>query len=130
MPIIIYKESTMGSFNSNTVMEINPELKQQPTVHQEFITEEKPMNTMLINSVYYFIQCVFILKIKGRYRLVALHDNKVLYDQYYTTLRGGRIAFQKLFKDNALSGEIKAEWSHLYYPDRQWLRKKCQYLGL
>jgi hypothetical protein len=130
MSIINYEESNMGSYNPYPGPGINPEIKQQPTLHQELNTKEKPMISMLINSVYYFIQCVFILKIKGRYRLVALHDNKVLYDQYYTTLRGGRIAFQKLFKDNALSGEIKAEWSHLYYPDRQWLRKKCQYLGL
>ena len=120
----------MGSFKPYPGTKINPEIKQKPTLHQELNTEEKPMISMLINSVYYFIQDVFILQEKNKYRLVALHDNKVLYNQYYTTLRGCKIAFQKLFKEKAWSEEIKAEWSHFYYPDRKWLIKKCQYLGL
>jgi hypothetical protein len=130
MSIINYEESNMGSYNPYPGPEINPEIKQQPTARQELNTKEKPMISMLINSVYYFIQCVFILQAKNKFRLVALHDNKVLYDQYYTTVKGCRIAFDKLFKDKAWLEEIKAEWSHFYDPDQKWLAEKSQYLEL
>jgi hypothetical protein len=83
---------------------------------------------MLINSVYYFSDCVFILQAKDKFRLVALQQGMVLFDKYYNTIRGCRIAFDKMFKDKAWSEEIKAEWSHFYDPDKGWLEKKCSYL--
>ena len=118
----------MRSFNPYPGPEINPELKQQLTILRELNPGEKPTISNLINSVYYFIQDVFILKIKDKYRLVALHQRKVLMDKYYPTVKGCRIAFQKLFKDKACSEEIKAQWSHFYDPDKGWLEKKCRYL--
>ena len=106
----------MGSYNPNPGPEINPEVN------------ETPMISMLINSVYYFIQCVFIMKTKNKYRLVVLHNGKVLYDSYYTTERGGKIAFGKLFKYKAWSEGINAEWSHFYDPDKDWLKETCKNL--
>jgi hypothetical protein len=85
---------------------------------------EKTMISSLINSIYYFIDFVYILRSKDKYRLVALQHRRVLFDKYYPTVKGSRIAFQKLFKDKAWSEEVKAEWSHFYVPDKHWLGKK------
>jgi hypothetical protein len=121
-------EVTMRQYNPNPGPDINPELKKQQTSRPEPEKEEEIMISSLINSIYYFIESVFILKIKDKYRLVVLHDNRVLTDKYYQTGRGCKIAFQKLFKDKAWSKEIKAHWSHFYDPDKDWLGKKCQSL--
>ena len=118
----------MGSYNSNPGQGINPELKQQPTILQELNPGEKIFISYLINSIYYFIQDVFIIKINSMYRLVARHNNIVLIDYYYDTVRGCRIAFQKFFKDKAWSEEVKAQWSHFYDPDKEWLEEKCKNL--
>ena len=107
----------MGSFNSFPGTEINPELKRQ----QEINSAEKPVVSRLINSVYYFIDCVYILKSENKYRLVALHYGRVLCDKYYPTIRGCRIAFEKLFKDKAWDETVKANWSGFYDPDKEWL---------
>jgi len=109
----------MGSFNSYPGQEINPELKQQ-----EINTNEKPMISRLINSMYYFIECVFILQEKNKYRLVALQHNRVLMDKYYPTIRGCKIAFDKLYKDKARAEDVKANWTGFYDPDKDWLEEK------
>lgn len=97
------------------------------TPKQIGVQEKYPMTiSMLINSVYYFIECVFILDFHDHYRLVALHSGKVLIDASYETLRGARIAFSKLYGDKAWSEEIKAQWSHFYDPDARWLDEKTK----
>lgn len=118
----------MEQYNPNPRPGINPELKQQPTILLELNPGEKPVISLLINSIYYFIDCVYILKSKNRYRLVVLQHSKVLFDKYYPTVRGCRIAFQKFFKEKAWSEEIKAQWSHFYDPDSEWLEEKCKNL--
>jgi hypothetical protein len=120
----------MGSFNSYPVPETTPAGKQQQTNRQETIADEDILISMLINAIHYFIECVFILQSKDKFRLVVLHQSKVLYDKYYPTERGCRIAFGKFFKDKAWSEEIKADWSHFYDPDKRWLEKKCKCLEL
>jgi hypothetical protein len=118
----------MGQYNPNPGPEINPEQKQQQIIRQEINTEEKPVISRLINSVYFFIDCVYILKSKDKYRLVALHHRRVLCDKDYSTLRGCRIAFDKIFKDKAWRSKVKADWSHFYDPDKRWLEKKHRHL--
>jgi hypothetical protein len=94
---------------------------------QTGIQEKKPTTiSMLINSVYYFIECVFILDFHDHYRLVALHGGKVLIDANYETIRGARIAFSKLYGDKAWSKEVKAKWSRFYDPDACWLEEKTK----
>jgi hypothetical protein len=122
------KENDMGQYNPYPGHGTNPELKQKQKIWQELYPGEKPMISMLINSVYYFIDCVFILQAKDNFRLVALHQGRVLCDKDYATVRGCRIAFDKMYKNKAWSEEIKAEWSHFYDPDKRWLEKKCIYL--
>ena len=82
--------------------------------------------SMLINSIHYFIECVFILRAQNKYRLVVLQHSRVLLDQDYPSERGCRIAFTRLFKEKAWDETIKAEWSHFYDPDKEWLEEKCR----
>lgn len=85
--------------------------------------------SLLINSVYYFIECVFILSLPHRYRLVVLHNGRVLTDACYETLRGAKIAFSKLYGHKAWTDGVKAQWSHFYDPDAQWLDEKIKGTG-
>jgi hypothetical protein len=117
----------MGSFNPYPGTEINP--GQQQKIRQEINSEENQVISRLINSVYYFIDCVYILKSKNKYRLVALQHMRVLVDKYYPTLRGCRIAFQKTFKDRPWQRETKAVWTPFYDPDKRWLEEKNKHLG-
>ena len=79
--------------------------------------------TTLVNSVLYFLQSVFIITDGNRYRLVVYHNKEVLADQSYETLRGAKIAFSKIFQCKAFLNS-KAEWSHLYPPEKEWLNKR------
>lgn len=69
---------------------------------------------LLINPAYYFLECVYILYQKGYYRLVVLHNNRVLTYRNYRTLRGAKIAFQKIYKNKAWKEGVKASWTPPY----------------
>ena len=114
----------MGSLNHYPVSEKDPGKNQQQDIQQELNAEEKLVISMLINSVLYFIECVFIIRTKDKFRLVALHHGRVLFDRYYPTERGCKIAFHKLFKEKAWNEEVNADWSHFYGPDKLWLEEK------
>jgi len=113
----------MRSYNQLLGSEKNLELKQQP-IRQETNTDKDFKISLLVNSILYFIDCVYILRSKGKHRLIVLHQNTVLHDQYYSSDAECKNAFEKLFQDKAWSEEITADWSHFYDPDKNWLAKK------
>lgn len=84
---------------------------------------------VLQNAVYYFLQHVFIIIGDDDYRLVVLHNNRILTDSHYETLRGAKIAFYKRYNRKAWKMGVKANWSHTYNPDRDWLEAKHNILG-
>jgi hypothetical protein len=69
---------------------------------------------ILINPAYYFLECAYILFKKGYYRLVVLHNGRVLTYRNYRTLRGAKIAFQKIYKNKAWKEGVKASWNSPY----------------
>jgi hypothetical protein len=71
---------------------------------------------LLINPAYYFLECVYILYKQGYYRLIVLHNSRVLTYKNYRTLRGAKIAFQKIYKNKAWKEGVKARWIPPY-PD-------------
>lgn len=85
-----------------------------------------PDNTLilLINSIFYFLECVYILYKKDYHQLVVLHHNRVLTYKNYKTLRGAKIAFQRLYKNKAWKIGVKAQWTPPYQVDYDWLEKK------
>jgi hypothetical protein len=99
-------------------------MRQQQTTQQTPDPVTEPTISMLINSIHYFIDCVYILRSKNKYRLVVLQHSRVLLDKEYPTANGGRIAFTRFFKYKAWDETIKPEWSHFYDPDKEWLEEK------
>ena len=97
---------------------LNVELRQE---------EEIPIKiSRLVNSIYYFIESVFIIAEKQGYRLVAIHQGNLLTDQTYKTAKGARIAFLKFWSYRVWRDGVKPKWSHFYPPDPKWLEKKFQ----
>jgi hypothetical protein len=85
----------------------------------------QPLISTLVNSVLYFLDSAVIIMDKNHYRLVVCHNKQILTDQGYKTLRGAKIAFSKLFQYKAFLNS-KAEWSHLYPPEQEWLDNKLE----
>jgi hypothetical protein len=106
----------------------------KPGFKQELKTVPPPKEhiemSILHNSVYYFLEHVFILCQGDSYRLMVLHHNRLLLDRNYRSLRGARIAFQKLFRHKAWKEDVKSIWSHCYPPDDDWLEEKNTASGL
>ncbi len=100
----------MGSVNNYPVEETKPGTNQK----------EEPIVYRLSNSVYYFIESVYIIVGKNNYRLVALKHSRVLYDQNYKTLRGCKIAFSKLFNHRTWKDNVKAFWTDAYQTEQGW----------
>jgi transcriptional regulator with XRE-family HTH domain len=82
----------------------------------------------LINSIHYLIDCVFIGVLKNKFRLVVLQHEEVLYDRYFSSFEKCQTAFDTIFIYKAWSEKTKANWSHLYSPDQDWLKEKQSYL--
>jgi hypothetical protein len=79
---------------------------------------------ILINPAYYFLECVYILYKKGYYRLVVLHNSRVLTYRNYRTLRGAKIAFQKIYKNKSWKEGVKANWIPPYPDNCDLLKEK------
>jgi hypothetical protein len=92
-------------------------------IHQTpaLTTRDKAQISRLINSIYYFINIVYILEKDNQFRLIAIQAGKVLIDKTYSTFTGAKIAFSKFFQEKAWNEDVKAEWTDFYNPDRQWL---------
>lgn len=88
------------------------------------IGEAREMITLLANSVHFFLECVFIVVYKDRYRLVVSVKEQLLTDQSYKTLRGARIAFHRLYRNYAFKRDIKPVWTPFYFPLEKWLQLK------
>jgi hypothetical protein len=78
----------------------------------------------LVNSTYYFIECVFIMHLNTGYRLVVIHNGYLLKDSTYDTLKGSRIAFSKEFGHKAWQNDVTPVWTPFYNPDTAWLKEK------
>lgn len=100
-------------------VQLNLELRQQ---------EEEPARiSLLINSVYYFIESVFIAETSAGFRLSATHHGATLADEMYKTLKGARIAFAKRFAYKAWQEGVKPQWTPFYPPEKDWLKEKLQH---
>lgn len=91
--------------------------------------EIKPSVSLLVNSIYYFIECVFILKYPAHFRLVALHRGHVLVDQNYRTFKGAKIAFTRMYRYKAWREGVDPEWSPFYSPESKWFDRRVGNIG-
>lgn len=88
----------------------NPDAKKKPGKNQPEIFKI----TLMSNSMYYFIQCAYIIKGKNYYRLVVLQNGKILCDQRYKTFNACKIAFAKRFNHKAWKENIRPVWTPIY----------------
>lgn len=99
--------------------------KSHPHTNTKLSPGKPTLVSTLVNSVLYFLDSAVIILEGKHYRLVVCHNKHVLTDQSYETLRGAKIAFSKLFQYKAFLN-AKAEWSHLYPPEQEWLDNKLE----
>jgi hypothetical protein len=86
--------------------------------------EESIRISMLVNSISYFLETVFILAKDGVFRLVVIHNGRILTDKAYGSARGAKIAFSRRYSDKAWNDAIEAFWSEFYDPGTKWFKKK------
>lgn len=88
---------------------------------------EEPIKvSLLINSIFYFLENVFIMTVEEGFRLIVIHQGYLLTDEIYKTLKGAKIAFLKFWNYKAWEEGVRPQWSHLYPPETKWLDKKFQ----
>ncbi len=98
-------------------------ITQKPAANRQ----DKPVEIcVLINSIFYFLSCVFIMRMEGKYRLVVLLNNRLQYEGFYNTGKGAKIAFTKLYQEKAWDENVKATWTIFYEPNQPWLDKKVK----
>ena len=86
---------------------------------------ERPVKiSLLVNSIFYFIECVFIMTVDDGYRLLVLHQGHVLTDEVYQSSKGAKIAFQKIWRYKAWREDVRPQWTHFYSPESWWLEEK------
>jgi len=83
--------------------------------------EEEPVKiSVLINSVYFFIESVLILETSKGFRLLAIHQGKIIADETYKTAKGAKFAFIKFFQYKAWEEGVKPQWTPFYPPENNW----------
>lgn len=89
--------------------------------------EERIVNLcILINSIYYFIEYVFIIANEKSYQLIVMHRGRVLINKTYGTAKGAKVAFARMYSQKAWQKGVKPDWSHFYNPDKKWFEEKTK----
>jgi hypothetical protein len=88
------------------------------------LNKEKKLISRMINSAFYFLKFVFILKEGNHYRLVVIQDRNKIIDMNYKSLKGAKIACTKRLRTSFNNNEMKPVWSFLYPADEKWLKDK------
>lgn len=111
----------MRSKNSGLV---NPSASHPGTLPYQQPEKSSKQICRLENSHCYFLECVYIIAEPGSYRLVVLHNNRLLFDRAYPTMKGARISFSRRYLAKAWEKGIENHWSYLYFPEREWLENQ------
>jgi hypothetical protein len=82
--------------------------------------------SMLSNSIYYFLECVFIMTQNDHFRLIVIHNRRLLTDRSYKSERSARIAFSKIYGQKGWEKNLKPIWTQFYRPDGKWLKEKSE----
>lgn len=80
----------------------------------------------LQNSIYYFLQGVSIIQQDSGYRLLVLHQGKLLDDNTYKTVKGARIGFSKRYKYKLWDQGVEPKWSPFYTPEERVLKANVE----
>jgi hypothetical protein len=75
----------------------------------------------LQNSIYYFLQGVSIIQQDNGYRLLVVHQGRLLDDTVYDTVKGARIGFARRYKYKKWDQAIEPDWSPFHAPEDRHL---------
>jgi hypothetical protein len=89
------------------------------------VDEEREIS-LLVNAIDYFLESVFIMCYKGEYRLIVMHNGRVLVDESYHTARGSKIAFYRFCRNRVWKEGVKPRWSPFFNPDIEAIDETCQ----
>ncbi len=106
---------------SKKPLQLQPQLQFLRQDQDQEIEPTKPAVSLLLNSSLYFFHHVLIIKTEEVYRLMVIHNNRVLFDKNYETSKGARVGFAKYFKESAFYLLEENLWSHFYSPEKKWL---------
>ena len=88
--------------------------------------EHKAKLYRLVNNGYFFLRYVFIMEDDLDYRLVVIHDNRLLTDRIYKSLRNAKGAFSRMYNRKAWKKGVKPEWGVFSPPGPGWIRNKIE----
>jgi len=102
--------------------------QEKSRIYQNIIMPEaRVMISMLLNAIHFFLDSVIVIHSEAEYRLIVIHQGDILVDKSYTSLKGAKIAFHKIYRHQACTEDIKAKWDE-YIPDPRWLKMKLAIL--
>ncbi len=67
--------------------------------------------SFLENSIYYFIKCAFIKEESSGCRLIVTHQERLLLDRLYSTVKGAKIAFAKRYGYRLWQKGVRPVWT-------------------
>lgn len=110
---------------SNASVESVPSGEINPIIDITDNRRNQVIISRLVNSFLYSIRTCFIMKNpeEESFRLLAIHEKRILADKSFRTVRGAKIFFFKKFKNRAWRKDVDAEWSYFYPPDLDWIEK-------
>jgi len=82
--------------------------------------------SILVTSIYYFLDFAFIISDENNFRLVVIHNGQLLTDKTYKTVKGAKIAFSRIYGYKVWSEKIKPNWSDFYNPTAEWLNDRLK----
>lgn len=85
--------------------------------------------SILISSIYYFLDFVFIISEGGCFRLVVMHNKQLITYRTYKTVKAAKIAFSRLFGSKAWKEGLKPNWSIFYHPAAEWLNERKEIIN-
>jgi len=80
----------------------------------------------LQNSIYYFLQGVSIVQQDSGYRLLVVHQGRLLDDTIYKTVKGAHIGFSRRYKYKLWDKGVEPKWSPFYTPEEKVLRRDVE----
>ncbi|MCU0288486.1 MAG: hypothetical protein MUF15_19085 [Acidobacteria bacterium] len=86
--------------------------------------DEDAKISILISSIYYFLDFVFIIWEVEGFRLVVMHNKQLITYRVYKTVKAAKIAFSRIYGSKAWRKGIKPSWSVFYHPGMEWLNER------
>jgi hypothetical protein len=99
-------------------------------IKKRILPKDKKKKTLKVshlqNSIYYFLQGVSIIQQDSGYRLLVMHQGRLLDDATYKTVRGARIGFSRRYKYKLWDKGVEPKWSPFYAPEEKVLRRDVE----